>query len=610
MKRRFSPILLTVLLTTLALLASSMQAQPTPLQLWIDQSDNDETPLVQENAYPQLVITFTPVNEAGVPLPELPPAAFTFAEDNGERGEFVFETVPSAQPGISIMLVIDASGPMAPWFEQVRAAVPGLYQMLEPPDESGLITFASRSDGTAVNLQQPFPQFDSRRELNFTNDEGALINLLNAQQIDTQSGTPLYDALYKGVRLTATQAQHRRRAVIVITNGADTASLTEQPASRIANANIVIDEARRYRVPIFTIGLGSQTDAAFLQQAAVLTGGTYYALSDTSSLNQLLADVAQQLKTTYRLTYVARTPADNARHTLTLAVRTNVGTAVEQLDFIARQPAAPVVQQVQVVLLNGTAVDLVNVVQLEGTVTLMPEVTARGELAAVDYYLDDADAPLFTATEPPFSYRLAAAALAPETTHTLRVVARDGANPPRTGEFETTFRVAACDWRCRLAGMGPVPLVVAGLLVLAVVVLIWRRGRVAPTAVSESWQMSQIFTDRPPPKVTAGGAEEGAASAHAREDTHLRLVVSDDRFYLDVNETTIGQTEENKITLPGPGVALTHAYIEWQNGRYLLHHLEQGTFVTKVNGDVILHHKLQDGDQITIGEHELIFKQL
>lgn len=118
-------------------------------------------------------------------------------------------TEPTA---VSVMIVVDLSAAGTVRLTNLKQAIVPLYEMLTPADESGLILFTLASDGTDVNLDEPFPQMDDSRELGFISDEGALINLINAQQIDENVAAPLYDVLLKGVRLTTAQMSRTNSA--------------------------------------------------------------------------------------------------------------------------------------------------------------------------------------------------------------------------------------------------------------------------------------------------------------------------------------------------------------------------------------------------------------
>jgi FHA domain/von Willebrand factor type A domain len=174
---------------------------------------------------------------------------------------------------------------------------------------------------------------DEAREVGFTNDMGKLLNVINFVDVDTGTGgTPLYDAIFRAVKITAQQPG--RRVILLMTDGKDQGSTlaTSDP----------IDEANRQRIPIFPIGLSTgRLDANYLQRVAVRTGGQYQSAPAPDELTQLFQNVLVQLKEQYVLTYTARAPKDGQSHTLTVQVTTSRGQNSSKLTFILGQPAAP-----------------------------------------------------------------------------------------------------------------------------------------------------------------------------------------------------------------------------------------------------------------------------
>ena len=75
-------------------------------------------------------------------------------------------------------------------------------------------------------------------------------------------------------------------------------------------------------------------------------------------------------------------------------------------------------------------------------------------------------------------------------------------------------------------------------------------------------------------------------------------------------EITIGRLPENQICLPDPAVSSKHAIIKFENDRYSILDLGAANPIM-INGQTITgSHMLTNGDQVTIGREEWVFKEL
>ncbi len=125
--------------------------------------------------------------------------------------------------------------------------------------------------------------------------------------------TALHDALDKAARDIAAHGEGRR-AVVVLTDGIDTSSQRK--------AEDVIARSRALDVPIYAVSVISPLDdpgssqfvgqksagaaaigSAQLARYASLSGGAAFAVSDFSGLKRAADQIANELKTQYRLGY-------------------------------------------------------------------------------------------------------------------------------------------------------------------------------------------------------------------------------------------------------------------------------------------------------------------
>ena len=191
-------------------------------------------------------------------------------------------------------------------------------------DRAAFIGFGEKVDIKALTIA------DNAREAPFSNDKGRLLNIVNFVEIDAGVGTPLYDALYRAVKIMAGQAG--RRAIIVMTDGADVGSALKD--------NDPIDEARRQHIPIFPVGLSnSRLDATYLKRLAELTGGQYQEAPSPKDLTQKFEEILSELKIGYLLTYPSQwSKLDTETHSVLVRVTTPRGQAFDEMKVQLVKP--------------------------------------------------------------------------------------------------------------------------------------------------------------------------------------------------------------------------------------------------------------------------------
>jgi Ca-activated chloride channel family protein len=194
---------------------------------------------------------------------------------------------------VSVAVLMDVSGSMAVGdnISRAREAVTMLAAALQPGDEVALFTFDSR-------LQQVIP---------FTSNVAAL---RDASLTGRPWGvTSLFDSIGETARVVAERA-NRHRALLVITDGVDTASrLTPSEVSGIAAS---ID------VPVHLIGVATPSDhanAEMAEQAAVRaesatlsdlarwTGGEMRKVSRPAHTQQAVQDLMTELRHQYVISF-------------------------------------------------------------------------------------------------------------------------------------------------------------------------------------------------------------------------------------------------------------------------------------------------------------------
>jgi len=193
---------------------------------------------------------------------------------------------------ISLLILIDGSASMEVNLVTTRGAAIRLVRTLGTGDEVGVAVFNRH-----FRLVQDFTS-------DLTAAEEAIA------QIEADGETSLYNAIYLSLKDLAAlpkDAELRRRAIVVLTDGEDTTSLLRDED--------VLELARRAGVAVYTIGLRdarrpeiSPVPVFFLTALARETGGRAYFPASLAALEGTYDRIAGELRTLYGLGYVSSNP--------------------------------------------------------------------------------------------------------------------------------------------------------------------------------------------------------------------------------------------------------------------------------------------------------------
>jgi VWFA-related protein len=213
--------------------------------------------------------------------------------DKGEPRRITdFRDEPSP---VSLAILFDISGSMrvADRITAGRFAAHHVLSWLEPGrDEAALFTFDSR-------LHEVAP---------FTVDTRALQGALG--EVDPFGATSLHDAIAGAAKSVAARTG-RRRAVVVITDGVDTASgLTPAQVSGIASAIDVPVYIMATVLPIDHVGRGGslkrglpEAEDGTIENLALWTGGGFFFVSTPSDTSNAARQVIDELRTQYVIAF-------------------------------------------------------------------------------------------------------------------------------------------------------------------------------------------------------------------------------------------------------------------------------------------------------------------
>lgn len=212
-----------------AVLHGAVTPRPTPPP----SQEVDEGDVVRVDT--ELVtLTATVTDSRGRYVANLKQSDFTVYED-GAKQELAYFNTGDRVP-VSLGIIFDTSGSMIDKIDGVRDAVEHFVKSVSSGDEIFLIRFSEDAE-----LIQDFT--DDRRRI-----------LRAVENLEPQGSTALYDAVVLGLQ-RITQGKHRKRALLLLTDGNDTSSSTKFDA--------VISLARRSEVTIYALGIGHGERGSF-----------------------------------------------------------------------------------------------------------------------------------------------------------------------------------------------------------------------------------------------------------------------------------------------------------------------------------------------------------
>ena len=287
----FAPVVVVccLVLPARAQTADTMPTAPALVQ-------TSATPPTFQTRVDLVALTVTVTDTGNQYVRDLGLGDFTVFEDGVAQpvSFFSLSDVP-----LDLALLIDASASMQPQMTMVRQAASGLLRTLKPGDRAALVEFRDQ-----IVLGQPM-----------TDDLGRVASAL--ESLSAHGGTSLYNALYVILRDfqkgSANQSTVRRRAIVVLSDGADTGSLI--------SFDEVLDLARRAGVTVYTIGMQSssplvrsnarrffsQTDFG-LRTLAEETGARAFFPTTGTEMKHVYAAIASELASQYAIGYTSRNP--------------------------------------------------------------------------------------------------------------------------------------------------------------------------------------------------------------------------------------------------------------------------------------------------------------
>jgi tight adherence protein C len=261
-------------------------AADDPLRMQITQVDPSD--------FPNVRVVASLVDAQQRPVGGIDASSIVVSEDGRPQRASV-ETATKVAP-IALALALDTSGSMAGApLANAKAAMRTLIESLKPADQGAIITFSTTAS-VAHGL---------------TSDKNALIASTNAAV--ATGNTAIFDAVATAVDVLSAVPAQTRRAIVLLTDGQDTASRTSLAAAT--------DRLKGQGYPLYVVGLGASLDQGVLQALADgSTGGHAYVAPSSEELAGIYAGLAQLISAQYVVTYRSTVRAVTEGTTMSVTV--------------------------------------------------------------------------------------------------------------------------------------------------------------------------------------------------------------------------------------------------------------------------------------------------
>ncbi|MFP4030834.1 MAG: PKD domain-containing protein [Desulfococcaceae bacterium] len=309
--------------------------------------------------FPDIEVLATVLDANGLPVTGLTEADFSVLEQSelegvpAEQGLTCFEEVVSGGNGVSFAMTFDVSQSMNfnNRLPDAKVAATDFLAATDPADRGSLVSFSGCDEGGVV---VPLTTVGTDGDGDGTPDLAAGINGLAPIRL-----TALFDGI--GDALDTLEGASSPKGVIVFTDGQSNADCRY-------SMDAVIQKAQAAGTPVYTIGLaldpGSPAEDQLIQIAQE-TGGTYAAAPTAADMTQIYQDVADTIRSQYRLCYTSHNPAfDGTERFVTVTAdgisgegSYDVGTTAENRPPEVIHAPATTAMEGQSIAISATAAD-------------------------------------------------------------------------------------------------------------------------------------------------------------------------------------------------------------------------------------------------------------
>lgn len=227
-----------------------------------------------------VLVNATVTDAGGKAVPRLLQKQFSVFEDGVEQP---IETFASESTPFAAVILIDTSGSMEQRVSMARSAAIRFLDGLRADDFTAIYRFDSQ-----VKLVQ-----------DFSNNRDVTESIFD---LKADGMTVLNDAVYRAAAVLSNRAE-KRRAIIVLSDGADTQSRRSQDAALKA---AIAANATIYTIDMASPedhGPGRVTSQGALKSFAQKSGGTFVATPGGSAMRQAFKEIVEELGSQYTISY-------------------------------------------------------------------------------------------------------------------------------------------------------------------------------------------------------------------------------------------------------------------------------------------------------------------
>ncbi len=601
-KANFSRILLALsLLIMIAGMPQSVQAQSN---VTLSVHEIKSQPIPGSQAY-DVAISLSLFDSAGNPIKDAAAGDFTVSEDN-QPVQIASLALADYEP-IDVALLLDTSNSMTgDKIDAARTAASRFISNLQSGDQVAVLTF----------------DLFTNTRIDFTTDHTAARQQVELIQPTTGAGTCLYDAAYKTIQQVAALSSSGRKAIILLTDGRDEAS-GKSCSTYSADDVIALASDEEARIPIYTIGLGSEADSQTLENLASSTDGRYQSSPGTTQLEALFGRLSDELRSQYIMHYTSSSAS--GEHTLTLKVnyrgaqdevsqRVNLPALPYSIAFTAPQDGSTIGETTRIsISISGQGVPIQKVVFLANNVSIGSATTVPFELEWDPSGLQDGPVFLEAIAQDASGAELARSGVTITYQAALTPTPTPSITPTSTGSGLSSGKLSTTT----LILLSVSLLVLVGIVIIVIVISSKRRK--AEKERDKRWKET-VQGDGTP--LSSVGVDERTLDSFTPSEGALGVLVilqSDDpalngqRFEIIKSVTTLGRKASNDIMFPKDSpVSRQHAVIEERDGQLYLSEVfsaddsgqpKRPSFGTYVNDQQIeASVMLRDGDEIRLGK--------
>ena len=239
-----------------------------------------------------VVVQGNVTDRRGAYVTALPREAFRISEDGAPQRIDFFSGEDSP---VTVGFLVDSSGSMREGRERVIAAATAFAEASNRQDEIFALAF---NEYVRPALPPSLP---------FTSDAG-IFRVALAGAMGAQGRTAMYDAISNGLSYIA-KGHHPRRVLVVVGDGGDNASTK--------TFDEVLKEAQSSNAAIYTVGiidpLERDADPGLLKRLANATGGKSFFPRDVEDVDDVLQQIAEDIRHSYTLGYVSTNSARDGK---------------------------------------------------------------------------------------------------------------------------------------------------------------------------------------------------------------------------------------------------------------------------------------------------------